>query len=138
MSSTRSPSEVNRPSACASPGSLYSTGTMTVTFMRALSERSGGFWSIRLPAGRAFPGGGHPSLRAPPPGGGGTPCATRSRHTSRSRRWRGPRGGTGRSEEHTSELQSHHDLVCRLLLEKKNKKTYLLNSCNIQKKKKIQ
>src|SRR5437773_12186739 len=26
---------------------------------------------------------------------------------------------TERSEEHTSELQSHHDLVCRLLLEKK-------------------
>src|SRR5260221_8812882 len=30
----------------------------------------------------------------------------------------------GRSEEHTSELQSHSDLVCRLLLEKK-KKHYL-------------
>src|SRR5437773_5477711 len=29
---------------------------------------------------------------------------------------------TSRSEEHTSELQSHHDLVCRLLLEKKKKK----------------
>src|SRR5437667_11929895 len=28
-----------------------------------------------------------------------------------------------RSEEHTSELQSHHDLVCRLLLEKKKKKS---------------
>src|SRR6266540_5287174 len=28
---------------------------------------------------------------------------------------------TARSEEHTSELQSHHDLVCRLLLEKKKK-----------------
>src|SRR5690242_21612577 len=28
-----------------------------------------------------------------------------------------------RSEEHTSELQSHVNLVCRLLLEKKNKKT---------------
>src|SRR5277367_2648443 len=28
-----------------------------------------------------------------------------------------------RSEEHTSELQSHHDLVCRLLLEKKKKNT---------------
>src|SRR5438034_2498123 len=27
-----------------------------------------------------------------------------------------------RSEEHTSELQSHSDLVCRLLLEKKNNK----------------
>src|SRR5437667_9146464 len=35
-----------------------------------------------------------------------------------------PRGGRDRperSEEHTSELQSHHDLVCRLLLEKKNR-----------------
>src|SRR5207248_6654886 len=29
----------------------------------------------------------------------------------------------GRSEEHTSELQSPYDLVCRLLLEKKKKKT---------------
>src|SRR5699024_12301054 len=29
---------------------------------------------------------------------------------------------TTRSEEHTSELQSRFDLVCRLLLEKKNKK----------------
>src|SRR5438034_6623636 len=28
-------------------------------------------------------------------------------------------GAAGRSEEHTSELQSHSDLVCRLLLEKK-------------------
>src|SRR5688572_31569342 len=32
-------------------------------------------------------------------------------------------GGTlGRSEEHTSELQSQSNLVCRLLLEKKKKK----------------
>src|SRR5438132_9587682 len=30
-----------------------------------------------------------------------------------------------RSEEHTSELQSHSDLVCRLLLEKKKKKASL-------------
>src|SRR5437773_3989400 len=30
-----------------------------------------------------------------------------------------------RSEEHTSELQSHHDLVCRLLLEKKKKRNEL-------------
>src|SRR5437773_9588805 len=29
--------------------------------------------------------------------------------------------GNKRSEEHTSELQSHHDLVCRLELEKKKK-----------------
>src|SRR5690349_22817394 len=31
-------------------------------------------------------------------------------------------GGHARSEEHTSELQSRRDLVCRLLLEKKKKK----------------
>src|SRR5699024_11685249 len=30
-------------------------------------------------------------------------------------------GSSSRSEEHTSELQSRFDLVCRLLLEKKNK-----------------
>src|SRR5476649_893374 len=30
--------------------------------------------------------------------------------------------GPGRSEEHTSELQSHSDLVCRLLLEKKKRR----------------
>src|SRR5260221_8219034 len=33
------------------------------------------------------------------------------------------RWGADRSEEHTSELQSHSDLVCRLLLEKKKKNT---------------
>src|SRR5260221_9939816 len=31
------------------------------------------------------------------------------------------KSGVMRSEEHTSELQSHSDLVCRLLLEKKKK-----------------
>src|SRR5690349_23193904 len=32
-----------------------------------------------------------------------------------------------RSEEHTSELQSRRDLVCRLLLEKKNKTKHTTN-----------
>src|SRR5947207_5859117 len=36
--------------------------------------------------------------------------------------WRGDSRDRPRSEEHTSELQSHSDLVCRLLLEKKKKK----------------
>src|SRR5438034_8031963 len=43
----------------------------------------------------------------------------------------GPRPGdvpqAVRSEEHTSELQSHSDLVCRLLLEKKKKKKRKVN-----------
>src|SRR5207248_8872246 len=34
------------------------------------------------------------------------------------------RGAARRSEEHTSELQSPYDLVCRLLLEKKKKKKH--------------
>src|SRR5438132_2015069 len=46
-----------------------------------------------------------------------TPPTPRS---SRTRRCRFSSSGCGRSEEHTSELQSHSDLVCRLLLEKKN------------------
>src|SRR5690349_22391373 len=33
-----------------------------------------------------------------------------------------------RSEEHTSELQSRRDLVCRLLLEKKKKKKKLMHT----------
>src|SRR5260370_9450690 len=36
------------------------------------------------------------------------------------------KGTTIRSEEHTSELQSHLNLVCRLLLEKKNQTNRIL------------
>src|SRR5688572_31552297 len=36
------------------------------------------------------------------------------------------RSNAGRSEEHTSELQSQSNLVCRLLLEKKNNNKHLL------------
>src|SRR5690349_23953994 len=49
-------------------------------------------------------------------------------------RWK---GSVPRSEEHTSELQSRRDLVCRLLLEKKKKKntsiqtTYLYSLKNL-------
>src|SRR5437588_5729602 len=50
-------------------------------------------------------------------GGGGTLPRGRPHADRRDRS-----GVGGRSEEHTSELQSHSDLVCRLLLEKKKKK----------------
>src|SRR5215204_7431089 len=43
--------------------------------------------------------------------------------------------GRGRSEEHTSELQSHSDLVCRLLLEKKKKPKNAAQPQNKNKKK---
>src|SRR5438094_7349566 len=53
---------------------------------------------------------------ARPPRGSRRECPT-DRPTGRSRD-----GRAARSEEHTSELQSPYDLVCRLLLEKKKKK----------------
>src|SRR5699024_12241665 len=48
-----------------------------------------------------------------------------ARHTEKNDQYRAHRdtpvpGPSKRSEEHTSELQSRFDLVCRLLLEKKN------------------
>src|SRR5476649_3022738 len=43
---------------------------------------------------------------------------------------------TYRSEEHTSELQSHSDLVCRLLLEKKKNKKCISNFLKKKKNKK--
>src|SRR5438094_3832314 len=59
------------------------------------------------------------------------PMRTRFYETSRPSSWRRecalancsqPAANSSRSEEHTSELQSPYDLVCRLLLEKKKKK----------------
>src|SRR5690606_41075328 len=52
-------------------------------------------------------------------GGADVPCQRLGRavrHAARCRARTGPR-----SEEHTSELQSRENLVCRLLLEKKNR-----------------
>src|SRR5690349_22591322 len=63
---------------------------------------------------------------------------------SGTRQWDTPRGypcpsradayaaGNRRSEEHTSELQSRRDLVCRLLLEKKKKYIILIASSNYE------
>src|SRR2546430_11292425 len=52
------------------------------------------------------------------------PCAWADA-TRRSPRWAASRSRCGRrSEEHTSELQSQSNLVCRLLLEKKKKFTW--------------
>src|SRR2546428_9864232 len=50
------------------------------------------------------------------------------RGQAKSRLMRAHREGS-RSEEHTSELQSRSDLVCRLLLEKK-KKAYASTECD--------
>src|SRR3989440_5222480 len=69
------------------------------------------------------------SCRRRPRGSDGRcPCGRRPRRTLRAREGRKGRAcsralrSVRRSEEHTSELQSRSDLVCRLLLEKKKKK----------------
>src|SRR5437667_7593439 len=77
---------------------------------------------------RALPGSLHLDVDDQSPGD--TYDVSNSCRVGRSLAWlcceHGKRRGE-RSEEHTSELQSHHDLVCRLLLEKKKKKdTYTI------------
>src|SRR5690349_22382866 len=62
--------------------------------------------------------GSHRGFRATPPAQG-EPDRAAAFHAGALRRQ--ARGAEGRSEEHTSELQSRRDLVCRLLLEKKKK-----------------
>src|SRR5206468_9133197 len=65
----------------------------------------------------------------------GAASASRRMHSRSKLAWYAttlhpPTGGGGaalRSEEHTSELQSRSDLVCRLLLEKKKKKKKAVN-----------
>src|SRR5438105_13873196 len=63
---------------------------------------------------------------------GSASCTTTTPAPTRAKRSRSkpppepisPAGRSCRSEEHTSELQSRVDLVCRLLLEKKNTRAY--------------
>src|SRR5437868_11362632 len=56
------------------------------------------------------------------------PHRARSRWQPAHQRLVRPRRRERRSEEHTSELQSRFDLVCRLLLEKKNRSANLTHS----------
>src|SRR5206468_5331562 len=76
-----------------------------------LAERDGGTWSAPAPLSPAGQPAWAPALAAGPDGT--VWCA-----------WDGWDGAAYqiRSEEHTSELQSRSDLVCRLLLEKKKNK----------------
>src|SRR5205085_9788951 len=63
-----------------------------------------------------------PTRRSSDLRGRAPPWRRRRRAAARRRSWRGaPRQDRRRSEEHTSELQSQSNLVCRLLLEKKKK-----------------
>src|SRR2546427_5526597 len=54
-----------------------------------------------------------------------------ARGTARAARSNAPAPGAFRSEEHTSELQSQSNLVCRLLLEKKKKTKIIIRHLNL-------
>src|SRR5690606_40934395 len=56
-------------------------------------------------------------------------CSSTASHSRWSKRVRSHSPCCGRSEEHTSELQSRENLVCRLLLEKKKKKQKKTQQC---------
>src|SRR2546422_3695171 len=71
--------------------------------LRSLTHGPDGAQPRALPRGGGRPAPARAGGKRDPEGGGGHP-------------------GEGRSEEHTSELQSRLHLVCRLLLEKKKKK----------------
>src|SRR5438132_8052092 len=62
---------------------------------------------------------------------GSSPLSSSSRYASHLSTFWTCTPLTCRSEEHTSELQSHSDLVCRLLLEKKKKKKSKQNNDSI-------
>src|SRR5690606_40793566 len=73
------------------------------------TRRADRCWGSGGPARGGVRGGGRDPVPPPPPVPGGRSGPP----------WR----GAIRSEEHTSELQSRENLVCRLLLEKKKKKS---------------
>src|SRR2546430_6864420 len=61
------------------------------------------------------------ALDIQPPPGCRRPAFSQSPHPQPTRLFPSPATSWRRSEEHTSELQSQSNLVCRLLLEKKKK-----------------
>src|SRR3712207_7739843 len=73
------------------------------TLFRSGTHQSGVVLPAESPVGEELPGDGDAPAASPR----GTPCSSSEAQA------------TGRSEEHTSELQSRQYLVCRLLLEKK-------------------
>src|SRR5260221_1762994 len=75
------------------------------------------FRSLQTDAQRRTAGGQHPHP--------GRQCQIRPHQFV----WHG--NGRGRSEEHTSELQSHSDIVCRLLLEKKKTTGFIPPSASV-------
>src|SRR5207249_10012516 len=92
------------------PLSLHDALPSSTTMPAPWPNRSGRIAYLRAPRSTSSPAAassGEPPLRS---------IASSARNACRTC----GRSSRSRSEEHTSELQSRFDLVCRLLLEKKN------------------
>src|SRR5205085_3842769 len=100
--------------------SFFFYGSVAHRDLHSLPTRRSSDLSSRLRP--AFPRPSIPSCRT-----GSCPCSSTSSRTPTT----SMNTGTSRSEEHTSELQSQSNLVCRLLLEKKKKKNVQTNSNHI-------
>src|SRR5438034_7303147 len=133
MSTTRAISASRQRTGSRSPRRAWVvrfTPTRSSTSPESNSPSNGSLIQVRRPPGIA--GTSHKSqdrTRKPPrlpwrgiPRTGRDASVSPGRAAGRTRGCRTARRRRSRSEEHTSELQSHSDLVCRLLLEKKKKK----------------
>src|SRR5207248_10934863 len=94
------------------PPALHSFPTRRSSDLTVPGAANGGFRQGAYVCWRPDRGVGNAAGRAPPRG---NRRSSRQRNSRRNTSYGAPR----RSEEHTSELQSPYDLVCRLLHEKK-------------------
>src|SRR5690606_36396766 len=110
--------------SCHGAGTLrcWNLHQITGTFRRMTNRKVGLAEVARAPVRRSMPRRMHPRATPRPPAPsclravvGTGPHRTAERCASRA-----TSQSSARSEEHTSELQSRENLVCRLLLEKKN------------------
>src|SRR5437773_5560714 len=115
MTRTPAPTSAGASSAAAASGSARNTTSASRASVWGASGTIVPFHS------RASPGKGRDDPAACPDDIAEVSATAGCRESSRSSSWP-EKPVAPRSYEHTSELQSHHDLVCRLLLEKKKQK----------------
>src|SRR5262249_56486078 len=100
--------------ACETSAGMPTSHGSQYLGMRSWPIMSQGWTKTAAPSSSASAKRGNSSARSRFQSPAWEPICTPARPSSRTQRW------SSRSEEHTSELQSLTNLVCRLLLEKKN------------------
>src|SRR5690606_24682034 len=117
----RSPTGLPRPPWPASPSMLMPIRLPTTTWSRPLSSTPQAPFGGHVAEQPLHAVGGAPG-EAEPAAAPGQGAARHAHAAPDVAGGHAAEGRPGRSEEHTSELQSRENLVCRLLLEKKNER----------------